>query len=107
MIITWPIPMIIVMRFASGFATFAMYEVVPLWLISDPEVGFGSLLAAWTGGWPWPGREGRGITVVSFRPLEHSTSTKAKRFLRRISGLLHLDPAENDSSASRLQCEPL
>ncbi|CAK9064924.1 Protein ZINC INDUCED FACILITATOR-LIKE 1 (Protein ZIF-LIKE 1) [Durusdinium trenchii] len=35
----WPIPLIIAMRFASGFATFAMYEAVPLWLIADKEVG--------------------------------------------------------------------
>lgn len=31
--------MILAMRFASGFATFAMYEAVPLWLISDSAVG--------------------------------------------------------------------
>lgn len=35
----WPIPMILAMRFASGFATFAMYQAVPLWLISDTAVG--------------------------------------------------------------------
>ena len=38
-IFRWPIPMILAMRFASGFATFAMYEAVPLWLISDSAVG--------------------------------------------------------------------
>lgn len=38
-ILRWPIPMILAMRFASGFATFAMYEAVPLWLISDRGVG--------------------------------------------------------------------
>ncbi len=38
-IFRWPIPMILAMRFASGFATFAMYEAVPLWLISDTAVG--------------------------------------------------------------------
>lgn len=38
-IFRWPIPMILAMRFASGFATFAMYEAVPLWLISNSAVG--------------------------------------------------------------------
>ena len=35
----WPIPLILIMRFASGFATFSMYEAVPLWLISDTSLG--------------------------------------------------------------------
>ena len=38
-IFRWPIPMILIMRFASGFATFSMYEAVPLWLISDTTLG--------------------------------------------------------------------
>ena len=38
-IFRWPIPMILIMRFASGFATFSMYEAVPLWLIADTTLG--------------------------------------------------------------------
>lgn len=35
----WPVPLVIFMRFSQGFAQFAIFEVAPLWLISDPEVG--------------------------------------------------------------------
>ena len=35
----WPIPLIIFMRCSQGFAQFAIFEVVPLWLISDQAVG--------------------------------------------------------------------
>ena len=35
----WPVPLIIFMRFMQGFAQFAIFEVVPLWLISDRAVG--------------------------------------------------------------------
>ena len=34
-----PIPLIVFMRFSQGFAQFAIFEVVPLWLISDRAVG--------------------------------------------------------------------
>eukprot|EP00438_Fugacium_kawagutii_P005487 Skav209955 [mRNA] locus=scaffold2335:1802:2743:- [translate_table: standard] len=35
----WPVPLIVLMRFSQGFAIYAIFEVVPLWLISDKEVG--------------------------------------------------------------------
>ena len=35
----WPVPLVIFMRFSQGFAQFAIFEVVPLWLISDRAVG--------------------------------------------------------------------
>lgn len=35
----WPVPLIICMRFSQGFALFAIFEVVPLWLISERAVG--------------------------------------------------------------------
>eukprot|EP00438_Fugacium_kawagutii_P006019 Skav206677 [mRNA] locus=scaffold1895:95493:96644:- [translate_table: standard] len=39
MLSQWPVPLVILMRFSQGFAQFAIFEVVPLWLISDTEVG--------------------------------------------------------------------
>ncbi|CAE7351736.1 ZIFL1 [Symbiodinium necroappetens] len=35
----WPIPLVIFMRFCQGFAQFAIFEVAPLWMISDRAVG--------------------------------------------------------------------
>ncbi|CAE7246745.1 ZIFL1 [Symbiodinium sp. CCMP2592] len=35
----WPLPLIFLMRFAGGCASYTMYEAVPLWLISDTELG--------------------------------------------------------------------
>jgi len=35
----WPVPLIICMRFSQGFALFAIFEVFPLWLISEQAVG--------------------------------------------------------------------
>ena len=35
----WPIPLVIFMRFCQGFAQFAIFEVAPLWMISDKAVG--------------------------------------------------------------------
>ncbi|CAE7412838.1 ZIFL2 [Symbiodinium natans] len=34
-----PLPLIFFMRFVSGCATYAMFDAVPLWLISDTELG--------------------------------------------------------------------
>ena len=35
----WPLPLIFLMRFAGGCASYTMYEAVPLWLISDTDLG--------------------------------------------------------------------
>ena len=39
LIFQWPIPLILMMRFVAGIATYTMFEAVPLWLISDTEMG--------------------------------------------------------------------
>eukprot|EP00438_Fugacium_kawagutii_P001554 Skav232570 [mRNA] locus=scaffold1594:201548:202882:+ [translate_table: standard] len=39
LILQWPMPLILIMRFAGGCASYTMYEAVPLWLISDGEMG--------------------------------------------------------------------
>eukprot|EP00438_Fugacium_kawagutii_P018274 Skav222985 [mRNA] locus=scaffold1827:160037:161425:- [translate_table: standard] len=39
LILQWPLPVILIMRFAGGCASYTMYETVPLWLISDNELG--------------------------------------------------------------------
>eukprot|EP00435_Cladocopium_sp_Y103_P033880 s2542_g8.t1 len=39
LIFQWPMPLILIMRFAGGCASYTMYEAVPLWLISDTELG--------------------------------------------------------------------
>ena len=39
LILQWPIPLILVMRFVGGCAIWTMFEAVPLWLISDTDMG--------------------------------------------------------------------
>lgn len=39
LIFQWSMPLILIMRFAGGCASYTMYEAVPLWLISDTELG--------------------------------------------------------------------
>eukprot|EP00929_Paragymnodinium_shiwhaense_P035155 TRINITY_DN19021_c0_g1_i1.p1 TRINITY_DN19021_c0_g1~~TRINITY_DN19021_c0_g1_i1.p1 ORF type:complete len:531 (+),score=54.12 TRINITY_DN19021_c0_g1_i1:179-1594(+) len=36
---SWPMPLIVAMRFLSGMSVFAVFEVVPLWLIASRDLG--------------------------------------------------------------------
>jgi len=38
-LLRWPVPLLIWMRVCQGFAIFGIFEAIPLWLISDKELG--------------------------------------------------------------------